>query len=176
MAQTTASVIVAGATVEMSAYVTAGGAGTFTEVGHTSSPTELQGTFEDVDITSEQVPGIVAKRRISSRYTLKFRMMETVLENWRQAMRQAAANLTGTPPDMTLLVGAGAEQYHQIQIVGTGVGTTGVRTLTAWKFIVTEMAPIAFAKGAPQEIEITGELCYDESVATADKFFKAVDA
>lgn len=176
MAQTTANILLGGATVDLSVYVAAGGAGTFVEAGHTEGPTEISMSQSDYEVKSQQTPGVLKRVGIETMYALKFTMLETTLENWRQALRQAVANLTGTPPNLTLRVQEAKEQYHQIRLVGKGVGTTGARTVTIWKGIISEVEALPFDKENPQKVGVTLACLYDETVATADKFLKVVDA
>ncbi len=176
MAQDIDKILAGGAVVSVGPWVTAGGAGSLVEVGHTEGATELIRSYEDLPVSSEQIAGIEKRIPISTEMALKFAMKETDLENWRMPWRQPAANLTGTPPNMTLLVGAAAEQYHQVTLVGTGIGTTGVRTVTAWRMIVDSVEPIRMAKAEAQLVTITGALMLDSSVATLDQFLKIVDA
>lgn len=176
MATSTANIIVGAATVSIGDYVTAGGAGSLTDVGHTKSPTTLASTYEDFEVISERVGGVLKKVPQMTRHKFKASLTEATIEHMRIAMRQPSANVSGTPPDLTLRVGASAEQYHQFTLVTVGVGTTAVRTLTIWRGIVESVSEIPYAKGAEQMFEIVIDALLDETVATADKFFKVVDA
>lgn len=176
MTTSTANIMVGAATVSESAYVTAGGAGSFTDLGHTKTPVTLAISFEDYEVKSERAFGTLKKVPQTAKVALKIPMTEAVLENYRIVTRQPAANLTGTPPDMTLLVGDQLEQYHQMKLDIPGVGTTGARTMTLWKCIIESLAELPFAKGLEQLLEMTMDVLYDDSVATDDKFFKIVDA
>jgi len=176
MATNTANVKIGAAAVSIGAYVTAGGAGSLTDVGHTKSGTTLAPSFNDYDSKSEQAFGTLKKVPQDGSIKLKVHMMEATLELLRVAMRQAAANLTGTPPNLTLRVGPFIEQYHQIQVAVPGVGTTQARTLTLWRGSVESVAEIPYAKGAEQAYEVTFDCLWDDSIGTADKIYKVVDA
>lgn len=176
MATNTANTLIGAATVSIGAWVTAGGAGSLTDVGHTAGPVTVQHSFEDHDTKSERAKGIIKKTAIDMAVTVKVPALEATLEHWRQLSRQAAANLTGTPPDMTLRVGDHSSAYFQMTLVGPGVGTTGVRTVTLWKCIPIDVGEIKFAKGEDVVFDVTWAVLYDDSVATADKFYKVVDA
>ena len=175
MATDISKVVGGGAEVSVSAYVTAGGAGSFVDVGHIKSPAILAVTREDFDIKSERAIGTLKKFPVDMKVTLKVSISEAVMENVRVAFGQPAANMTGTPPDLILEVGEHAEQYHQLKLVQKGVGTTGVRTLLLWRAIVESVAEVQFAKAGEQMYEITFDVLNDESVAAAGKFFKATD-
>lgn len=176
MAVTTASIMVGAATVSESDWVPAAGAGSFTDLGHTKTPVTIAISYEDYEVRSERAFGTLKKVPQTAKVALKIPLTESILENWRIATRQVAGSLTGTPPDMTLLVGDQNEQYHQMKVEVPGVGTTGARVLTLWRCIVESLAELPFAKGLEQLLEMTMDVLYDDSVATVDKFFKVVDA
>ena len=176
MATNTANVLVGVGVISISPYVTAAGAGTFVDMGHLKTPGSIQITYEDYEVKSERAFGTIKKVPQTAKVMLKVPAMEATGEFWRTATRQPAANLAGTPPNLTLLVGDQAEQYHQLQIVAVGVGTTGVRTFLLWRCIVETLAEIPFAKGGEQMLEMTFDVLYDDSVSTDDKFFKWTDA
>lgn len=170
-------VLVGAATVSVADWVTAGGAGSsFVDLGHTKAPSTLTGTIEVFDVKSERVFGIIKSKPIDGKITLKVPTIEVSAENLRIAFGQPAANKSGTGDNLTLRVGDFPEQYHQVTLVTSGPGTTGVRTFTFWRARITGMGELPFGKGAEQVLELTLEILYDDSVATADKFFKMVDA
>lgn len=177
MATVTANIMVGAATVSIGAWVTAGGAGSLTDVGHTKTPVTLTGAFEDFELISERAPGVMSKINTMTRFKLKIPIIEATMANWLAALREPVANLTGTPPDEILLVGGAgpAEKYHQITLVGPGLGTTGVRTLTFWRGVVESVSEVPFAKGAEQLLEVVYDILWDGTVSTLDKFFKIVE-
>lgn len=176
MATDSSKIMVGAGVVSIGAYVTAGGAGTLTDVGHTKEPVVMAAGYTDFDVTSERAFGVLKKVPQDMAITIRVPMLEVIPENLRVAMRQPAANLTGTTPNETLLVGDPQEQYHQVEVVGPSPGTSGLRTITLWKMIVMELAEVPFAKGDTQVFNVTMMAMYDDSLATADKFFKSVDS
>lgn len=164
------------AVVSVGPWVTAGGAGTLVDVGYTEGGVELQQTQEDTPIDPDQEPGTIARFPVSTGYSLKFTMLEATLANLLTAFRQAAANLTGTPPNETLQIGEAAESYLQIQLVGKGGGSTGVRTVTCWKGMVESTEPVAMRKNEPAKVGVTVALLRDPSVAAAGKHLKIVES
>jgi len=176
MALDATNIIVGAGTFNIGAYVAAGGAGTLADVGHTSAANELAAEFENTDFESERAQGIVKTVPSKTGYTLKIPIMQAESEMLRIALAQPAANQTGTGENLTLRVGARVEQYHQATIVTTGVGTTGVRTLTFWKLQAIAVDAIQYGKNALQQFIVTFRVMFDDSVTTADKFWKSVDA
>lgn len=148
------------------------------DAGHTKGPTTLSVAYTDYEIATEQSFGTIRKVPISAAVKVKVLMDEATLANLRVAFRQASAQLTGTAPNATLLVGNINEQYHQVQIItkGTGSTTQATRTITIWRCIVENVAEISFGKQPEQTFEITFTCLYDDSVATGDKFLKIVDS
>lgn len=178
MAQVTSNIAVANAVVSVGAWVTGGGAGSLTDVGHTNGPTNLQVNYNDYGLKSEQSFGILRKIPIDATVKLKVPMAETFMENLRVALRQPAANKTGSVPNQTLLIGNFVEQYHQVQVVtkGTGATTQATRTATFWRCGVDALGEIGWTKTKEQTAETTFDVLYDDTVATADKFGKLVDS
>lgn len=178
MATNTGNIAIGKAQVSISAYVTAGGAGTFVDVGHTKGPTTLSVNGNDYAVKTEQSFGTIRKIPIDAEVKLKVLMDEATLDNMRIAFRQASGQLSGSAPNKTLLVGDITEQYHQIQIVtkGTGSAVPATRTITIWRAIVASMAEISYGKSQEQTFEVTFDVLYDDSVATGDKFLKDVDS
>jgi len=176
MATDATKILVGAGVVSLGDYVSAGGSGTLTDVGHTKNPVTFAPTFENFEIRGERAFGPIRISPQDMSLAIKVPMMEAVLEKYRIALRQPAANKSGTAPNETLLVGQPAEQYHQLQIVGPGLGTTKVRTCTFWKCIVEAVAEVPFAKAAEQMLDVTFRALFDDSVTTADKFGKIVDA
>lgn len=178
MATNTGNICIGAAQVSIGAYVTAGGAGTLTDVGHTKGPTTLEATYNDYEIVTEQSFGAIRRIPISAAIKVKVMMDEATLDNLRVATRQVSGNLSGSAPNKTLLVGNISEQYHQVQIIGKGPGSTtpATRTITAWRAIVETVTAISFGKQPEETFEVTFSLMFDDSVSTSDKFFKVVDS
>lgn len=163
MATDSTNVYVGAATVSLGAYVSNAGAGSLTDVGHTKAPVELAPEFENYDVSSERVFGILKSVPIGASYTLKVPMMECTLEHLRVATRQASTQLNNTTS--TLAVSDPQEQYHQITCAITDA-TAGTQTLTLWKCQVASMEPVPFAKGDSQVYNVTFRVLYDDSITT----------
>lgn len=175
----TTNIAIGAATVTVGTYAAAGaGGGSMTDVGHTKGPTTLNVQYEDYEISSEQSFGALRKIPQNAAVKLKVLMSESVMNNIRTALRQPTANVSGTEPNRTLLVGAPAEQYHQIVVAtrGTGGTTVATRTMTFWKCIVESLGEVQYTKSGEQVFEVVFHVMYDDSVATAEKFFKYVDS
>jgi len=156
-------------------WVTAGGAGSLADVGHIKSPFEIGVAMENFDVETERAIGIVKTTPTKDDYTLKVHFHEADPEWLGFALGQPDANLTGTAPDETLLVGDRSERYHQATIVGTGIGTTAVRTWTFWRLQVISLEPVLIGKAVEQSYNVTFRILRDDSVSTADKHFNQAD-
>lgn len=176
MATNTNNICIGAATVSVGAYVSAGGAGTLTDVGHTKEAVTLTPAFEDYSVTSERAFGVLKKIPIGGSFKLTVPIIEATMENYRVAFRQASGSTTGTAPNITLRVGDFAQNYHQVSIVSAGVGSTGTRTITIWRAIVENLEAIPYGKTGEQMLKVTFDCLYDDTLATADKFLKLVDS
>ncbi|HEY3175678.1 MAG TPA: hypothetical protein VGK94_07950 [Candidatus Polarisedimenticolia bacterium] len=181
MATALRKIAIGRADVSLSAYVTAGGAGTFTDVGHTKGPCTIEESGSDYEVKSEQELGSLMSVPIEKKVMLKFAMIEADVANLQKALRQPSGNLTGTPPNSILAVGDPQEEYRQIQLVtkgikGTATGAAATRTVTIWRGAFVSIEPIGFSKESEQVYGVTVNCLYDESVATADKYYKIVDS
>ena len=169
------------ATISVSAYVTAGGSGSFTDVGYTEGPATIEPGGSDYRIEPEQVLGAIRSVPTKVEHKLKFAMKEAAAANLQWAIRQLAANLTGTAPNYTLLVGDPVETYQQLKLVtkggrATATGTDGTQTWTFWRCASMAVEAIGVTKEKEKIIGVTFDILYDESVATADKYYKQVTA
>ena len=176
MATDSTKIMVGAGTFSIGDYTSAGGAGSLTDVGDILTPYEIGSEFANFDVETERATGIVATYPLTDGHTIKVAMAESDPTWLRIAMGQPSANLTGTTPDKRLLVGDRAAQYHQATLVATGIGTTGVRTWTFWKLQVLSKEPIQVGKGVVQSYVVTFRALRDSTVATADKYYKQVDA
>ncbi len=180
MATDTSKILVGAGVVSLGDYVAAGSGGTLIDVGHCKEPVVMTAAYTDFDVVSERAFGILRKVPQDMAITIRVPQLEVTPERMRVALRQPSGNLSGVSPNETLLVGdpasTDAELYKQIEIVGPGLGSTLVRTVTAWKCVVMELAEIAFAKGDSMVFNVTFGVLYDDSVSTADKFFKSIDS
>lgn len=176
MATSAANVKVGAGTFSIGAYTSAGAAGSLTDSGHIATPYELGVGMENFDVETERSTGIVYTSPQKDEHTLKVAFHESTLELWRTALGQPSSQLTGTAPNKTLRVGDRAAQYHQATLAVPGVGTTAARTLTFWKLQVIALEPIQFGKAVAQVLTATFRILRDDTVSTADKYYKVVDA
>lgn len=169
MSVTPGNIIVGAAVVKVSDYVAAKGAGTFTDVGGTLGGTMWIPKRTYHDIKTDQFLGTLRKVPIDFAGQLKFKMLEGTLANFRLAMEQPSANLTGTPPNLTLKIDySAAEQYHQLQLIGVGLGTNKVRTVTAWKCVFGACAEVPFRKDAEWAMDTTVDVLEEIDGAGVD--------
>jgi len=177
MAQVSGNICSGRAVVSVGPYVTAGGAGTLVDVGHTKAPTTLAVERENFDAVSEQAPTPVESVPSLTTYKVKVPVEEATIDNYLIATGEPVANKSGTPPNLTLRVGGPTgKKYHQIQLVTAGLGTGLIRTITIWKAVLMSVSEVPFAKGGEQLLEMTFNCLYDDTVATADKVMKIVDS
>ena len=180
------NIVLGRADVSIGAWVTNGGAGSLTALGHTSGPVSLETTWDNFRVESEQQLGALAAEPTKVTHKLKFSMLESLLENWRIALRQLAAQKTGTTPNFILALADPSVQYWQIQLVGKPIRSAlsalgpnpGSRTITAWRAALESTDAIQLTKDSPQILVCTFDLMYDESIAaptTAGNYLKVVD-
>jgi len=184
MANNLGKIVIGKADISISDYVTAGGAGTFTDIGYTKGPCTIEPNITDYKIVPEQVLGVLRSIPVSMDYKLKFSMMETDLPKLRRVLRLPAANLvvTGTTPNITetLSVGDSVETYNQLKVITSGAkraiqDAVVTRTYTFWKATCESIEPIGHTKEQEAVCGVTFSLTLDDSVATADKYFKVAD-
>ena len=176
MATDSTKILVGAGTAYIGDYVAAAGAATLVDVGHTHKPVSYAPEFKNYDVESERAFGVIKSSPVDAMIKVTVPMMETTAQNLRIAMRQPSANISGSAPNNTILVGDPKEQYHQIKISGPGPGTNKARDIFFWKCQVESMKEVGIAKGDVQVYDVVFRVLYDDSVATADKFFKQVDS
>lgn len=164
--------------ISIGPWVTAKGAGTLVEIGHTKGGVSIKHSIENHEM---EVDDILTPHRaipIKTGYEIKFTMAEVTLENLRIALSQPAANLTGTPPDEILAVDGnlGGEVYNQVELVGPGLGTTGVRTIVIWRAVIKEVAEILWNKIDDRVYEVTLLILYEETGTGSDTIMQATDS
>lgn len=170
-------ILVGAGTFSIGNYTISGGAGTLVDIGHTLTPFELSGNFENFDVDSERATEIVATYPQKSAYDLKVDFAQNEPEAMRIAFRQTAGNLSGTAgTGETLRVGSALAQYHQGSLVVPGTGTNSTATYTFWKMQVANVEPVVFGKAAVQGLKVTFRILRDDTVSTTDKIFKRVDS
>lgn len=161
--------------VSVSAYVAAAGSGSFTELGHQERAI-LTPTKTNFDMMSDRSRGPIRVLPVDSEHKLKVVGLEITAANLQQFLEQPAANKTGTTPDFTVRVGHPNEIYWQLKIVGPGLGTALVRTITLWRCVLETVGDIVMAKGDTQKLDLTFRVLNDDTVTTADKAYLIVDS
>ena len=163
--------------ISIGEYVAAGGAATLVDIGHTDQPFAINSNFESFDVESERTDGLILTVPIKSTYEVEFSVLEVTPGRLAQIFRQAAGSVTGTAPNQTIVITSAVSRLFQIQIVGKGIGTTGVRTVTFWRCQPVSCEPILHGKAAVQAYRALFRVLYDSSVnPPAGEYFKQVDA
>lgn len=169
-------VVGAPASVSVSAYVASRGAGTFSVMGMTLGGVTLSDKRDRYKVYPDQTLGAVISVPIKADCTIKFKMLEGVLENFRYALGLPAGAKTGTTPNFTLKRDMSAAAiYHQIKVVGVGNGTTGVRTLTAWNCVFSETEDTGMKKEEAKVIGVTLDVL-EEFETPSNGAYQWVDA
>lgn len=168
------------ADLDISAYVTAGGAGTFTNVGYTKGPLTVDLGQSQFESKAEQVLGSLNVIPIEFKPMVKATLLQSNLDLLQEIINQPAANLTGVAPNKVLLIGDPVESYYQVKITGKAIASTagvhGTQTILLWRCAFTAVEPIGHAKDNEKVYGITLVPVYDETLATADKYGKITDA
>lgn len=180
MAVDSKKIAIGAGVLSVGAYVAAGSAGTLTDVGLTKEGTELAFKVTKAEVgNGEQVFGPQLAVPTDVEMELKAVLGEADIDKLQWIFSQPTANLTGTAPNRSLLLGEPTEDYRQVQLVTKGIkgtnGTAASRAFTGWKAFVKSVEPIKYAKAAEQLYSVTLGFCEDVTVATADKFGKLVD-
>jgi len=169
-------VVGAPASVSVSAYVASRAAGTFSVMGFTLGGVVVSDKRDRYKAYPDQLQGAVISVPIKAEATIKFKMLEGVLENFRYALGLPAGAKTGTTPNFTLKRDMSAAAiYHQIKVVGVGNGTTGVRTLTAWRCVFSETEDTGMKKEEAKVIGVTLDIL-EEAETPANGAYQWVDA
>lgn len=169
-------VVGAPASVSVSAYVASRGAGTFSLMGFTLGGVMISDKRDRYKVSPDQLLGNVISVPIKAEATIKFKMLEGVLENFRYALGLPAGAKTGTTPNFTLKRDfSAAAIYHQIKVVGVGNGTTGVRTLTGWRCVFAEIEDTGIKKEEAKVIGVTIDIL-EEAETPANGAYQWVDA
>ncbi len=172
------NIIIGGPTqIAISDYVAARGAGTFVDVGYTLGGVVIELKRERHLVSPDQFLGNVISEPIKAEGMVKFKLVEGMLKNAAYLLgMDPAVYVTGTDPNFTLKWNASERaKYHQLKIVGRGLGTTKVRTFTAWRIVFSESDPIDWKKESPQLIGGTAFIL-EESATPASGAWQLVDA
>ena len=175
MSVTTTNIIVGSGTLSVGEYVTAGGAGSLTDVGATDGGVSITPNLSVLDIFVDQQITAIAGAKTKSEYILKTNLMESTLGLLAMAWGQPASNVAGgifyVGDDMTL-------PYKQLSFVGRAAGAPAglTRTLTCWRAVAYKTGEHSYKKDKETFIPIEFKLYLDLSVTTRDKICKWVDA
>ena len=177
MANTPANVIRGAAQVSVGPWVTAKGAGSLVDMGYTFGAASLlpKLTYHEVEPQQHLAPikAWITKRNAEAKVICG----EADADKLRLMFMNPAANFTGTPPAITGLVDADAvDMYFQVSIVTKGTGSTGVRTMTIWRCVLTSPEAIEYKKDGEQLYKFTLTVLYEETGTGADTLMKVVDA
>lgn len=161
----------------VSDYVAARGAGTFYDVGFTLGGVMVSVKRDRYTVSPDQLLGNALSEPIKAEFMIKGKMLEGMLKNLAFALgMDPATYVTGSDPNFTLKWNASERaKYHQIKVVGRGLGTTKVRTFTAWRCVFGEIEDIPWKKDEAQLIGFTIHGC-EESVTPANGAWQMVDA
>ncbi len=181
-----ANVVVGAGVVSLSAWVTNGGAGSFTQVGYTDGAIEIDHPREFKIIEADQLQGPIAQVPIKFGAKVKVNLIESILENWRIALAQAAGQKTGADPNFIFAVDEPIEAYWQVKIACQAqrdamkaVGPNpGVRTFLLWRAAIENLDKILIARSQHQILPVTFNLMEDPSVAaptTKGRFYSVTD-
>ena len=169
-------VIGAPASISVSPYVAARGAGTFVVLGFSLGGVMVSDKRDRYKVSPDQLLGNVLSVPIKAEAKIKFKMLEGTLENLRYALGLTAGQKTGTTPNFTLKRNMSeAAQLHQIKVVGVGNGSTGVRTFTAWRCVFEEIEDTGIKKEEAKVFGVTLDIL-EEADTPANGAYQWVDA
>lgn len=169
-------VIGAPASISVSDYVAARGAGTFVVLGWSLGGVMISDKRDRYKVSPDQLLGNVLSVPIKAEAKIKFKMLEGTLENLRYALGLPPGAKTGTTPNFTLKRNMSeAARYHQIKVVGVGNGTTGARTFTAWRCVFDEFEDLGIKKEEAKVIGVTIDVL-EEFDTPANGAYQYVDA
>lgn len=175
MATTDTNIIVGAATLEWGAYVTAAGADpTMTDAGHTNGPVKLTIDKEIVEIGSERANAPVLYIPVGMKPAIVIPAMEMTHAFMAMMLSQASGNVSGTPPNTTMLVGDMTEAYYRVKITARSPGANSLAVWTFYKCAPGPVGEFAFAKAAPQSPDVTFNVVRDASISAANKYFKVI--
>ena len=174
MADVQANILVGSATISVGPYVSAGGAGTLSDLGAIlAGGITFSRKTSYHDVISDHHLGILSRVKTADAWEVKVTCMESSLANLLIAFDQPNASLSGS----TLRHNTNAQtNYKQVQIVGLGPTGAFIRTITVWRCAVVECGDIPFKKDGEQLLPLTFGVCQDLTVVTADQSFKVVDS
>jgi len=162
--------------VAISDYVATRGAGTFYNIGYTIGGVMISYKRERFKLSPDQFLGNVISEPIKAEATIKFKMLEGMIENLRLALALPAGAKTGADPNFTLKVNMSERAiYHQVKVTGRGLGTTKVRTFTSWRCVFQDFEDLPLTKEGAQIIGVTID-CLEETAAGDTDFGRFIEA
>ena len=177
MADSVLNVLQGGAVVSLGAWVTAGGAGTLTDVGIIQGGLKFDDKRTYHKIEYDHHLGELKANCTKRTAQIKFKVGEMSLRNLALSLDGLGMLGTSTSPNNSILHNPDAVATElQCQFTAPGLGTNKLRTFTAWKGVVTAHSPIDFSKTVEQSTEFTIDLLQDLTVVTADQDYKFVDS
>lgn len=180
MALDLTKVAIGGADVQIADWAANTGATGYVSVGILKDPPELAFSPENYMPEFESLPGAPVSFPNKDKGTLKVVMAECDLVKLQWILQQPTANLSGTDPNRTLLIGDRTEQYKSIKIITKGItgsgGTRATRTVSVYRVAaVGKIDPVTFGKSKEQLFSVTFDVLYDTTVTTNDRWAKIVD-
>lgn len=165
------------ASVSWSPYVTAKGAGTFYDTGHTIGGVEVSAEEEEHEIYVDKYLGPVGGEPIKRMEKVKFVMAEAMMKNLALAMgSDPATAVTGADPNFVYKHNFSERAYYsQIKVVGRGLGTTKVRTYLAYRCRPGEREAIPLKKDSEQKYGVTVKV-YEETTGSGTDSSNWTDA
>jgi hypothetical protein len=171
--------IIIGAPTQLaiSPYVASRGAGTFYDVGYTMGGVKITVKRDRYNVSPDQFMGDVLSEPVKAEYAIKGKLLEGMLKNLSYLLgMDPATYVTGADPNFTFKWNASERGvYHQVKVVGRGLGTTKVRTFTGWRLVAAELEDIEWKKDGEQAFGFTLK-GLEESVTPASGAFQIVDA
>lgn len=158
-------------------YVTAKGAGTFYDVGHSIGGVELIVKTERHEVIVDKYLGPVSSEPTKRNVQVKFKLAEAMMKNLALVLgSDPAVAVTGGDPTFTFKHDMSVRAYYsQLKVVGRGLGTTKVRTLLAYRTVAGEPEAIPFKKDSEQVFGTTVEVMEETTGAGTDSW-NLVDA
>lgn len=157
-------------------YVAAAGTVTYVDVGHIQKAIKIGAKLKYKDVETQRAFSMVKRYPIGGELMIQGFFHEATLENMRIMLAQPSAQISGTAPNQTLLVGTPLEQYHAIKVIAPGLGSTKKQTDTFYKCCVDDPDDWEIDKENEQVYGVKFRILWDDSVTTADKFFKRVES
>ncbi len=172
LGQDSAGVVYGTPTLDMalSAYVTAGGAGTFFSAGYTFGGISLEGAIEVTKIIADQLLSPVAAWSTGQEFGFDAELLQNNLQNMRVALGLESNALTGAANGALLVFNDVIDEFFQVRLKAPGPGTgtthagTKLDTYLFWKCLVRLRGPIKFEKKGPQTIPVRVTILPDTSV------------